>query len=384
MIAALPALVGHGRAMRRTLRPLLDHAAAVPGADRYRKHFSAHAHLLILLCHVLDSSPSLRQTHQKLVDLGWERLGITPSLSRSQLARSSTSRPPEAAEELLKLVLARVRAKTKAVRGDAQWLLVIDSTFITLSAKLCGWSQHGGHAAGVRVHTAYDLTAGVPVEVTLGLADTNDIGAFAQRDLTPYQGATLIMDRGYYGHVQFVRMLDAGVHFVVRRHAQVTVKVTEERPVSPERTKDGDQIVSDQVVTLGSPNHRDSPQLSQMRLVVSENTKGIRVDLVTDRFDLEAGEIAMLYRRRWQIELFFRWIKHQLKITTPLGTSRAAMWLTILIHACVAALLMLIDEARPKHITKIAWARGIAGVLATTFQTRPRGPALQPTALVKT
>lgn len=384
MIAAIPALVGHGRAMRRLLRPLLDHAAAVPGVDRYRKHFSAHAHLLILLVHVLDSSPSLRQTHQKLADRGWARLGLNPALSRSQLARSSTSRPPDAAEELLKLVLAHVRAKAKSARPHAKWLVVVDSTFITLSAKLCGWSQHGGHAAGVRVHTAYDLAAAVPVEVTLGLADTNDIGAFGQRDLTPYRGATLIMDRGYYGHVPFARMLEAQVHFVVRRHAQVTVKVTEERTVSPARTTDGDRIVSDQVVTLGSPNHRDSPQLTRMRLIVSENTKGNRVDLVTDRFDLEADEIAMLYRRRWQIELYFRWIKHQLKITTPLGTSRAAMWLTILIHACVAALLMVIDEARPRHVTKIAWARGISGLLATTFHTRPRGPALQPTGPVTT
>ena len=85
-----------------------------------------------------------------------------------------------------------------------------------------------------------------------------------------------------------------------------------------------------------------------MRLVTSRNPAGAVHRFVTDRFDLSAAEVVALYRKRWQIELFFRWLKHQLKALHPLGTSREAVWLTVLLGAIAGLVASLVDPDRPR------------------------------------
>src|SRR5687768_1887472 len=109
----IPAATRCGRHLRRQVRPLVTHAATTPGADRYRKHFPAAAHLWILLFHVLDGADSLRQTHSQLaaVPRSFRRLGLPHGISRSQLARSSTSRDPACFERLFAEAVTAARAR---------------------------------------------------------------------------------------------------------------------------------------------------------------------------------------------------------------------------------------------------------------------------------
>lgn len=111
----VPPARGCGRRLRRLLTPLVARAAAVPGADRYRKHFPAAAHLWLLLRHVLRGGDSLRQTHAEVTadPAEWVRLGLPGGISRSQLARSSTSRPTACAEVLFTAAAAAARAVTR-------------------------------------------------------------------------------------------------------------------------------------------------------------------------------------------------------------------------------------------------------------------------------
>lgn len=191
----IPTAAKSHRRRRRRLRPHVARAAAVPGADRYRTHFPASAPLWILLFHVLDGADSLRQTHARLANTprAWTRLGLPQGISRSQLARSSTSRPPACAEQLLAdLVRHADRAPDPALRR----IPVVDSTFLTLSAKLAPWSHSGQHTPGVRIHRGLDLAGHIPRHLSWSLADCHDARALKERDLAALAGWTLLIDLG--------------------------------------------------------------------------------------------------------------------------------------------------------------------------------------------
>src|SRR5688572_28821822 len=209
----IPAATQCGRRLRRQLRPLVARAGATPGADRYRKHFPAAAHLWILLFHVLDGAESLRQTHLRLeaVPRAFRRLGLPRGISRSQLARSSTSRDPACVVALFTAVVAQARGR----RRPPAWrhltrIQVIDATFLTLSAQLSPWSRHGNHAPGVRVQAGLDLADAIPAALRLTLADTHDTTALRARDLTALADWTVLIDLGSYGHRLFAELRDAG------------------------------------------------------------------------------------------------------------------------------------------------------------------------------
>jgi hypothetical protein len=191
---------GCGRRLRRQVAPLVATAAAVPDADRYRTHFPASAHAWILLHHVLGGGDRLRQTHADLAgeDGAFARLGLPAGISRAQLTRSSTSRDPACFERLLTevIALARARPHPDPTLTRLQRVQAVDSTFLTRSAKLSPWSQYGGHAPGVRLHTGLELAGAIPSSLRLTLADTHDAAALDRRDLTALAGWTLLLDLG--------------------------------------------------------------------------------------------------------------------------------------------------------------------------------------------
>jgi hypothetical protein len=361
------------RRIRRCLDPLVHAAAATPGANRYRKQFSALAHIWVLLLHVLWSSPSLRCTHALLMtsDRWWQRWGMTAAISLSQLARSSTSRPAACLETLLADALAVARRRTT---HDQHWRILqrvaaLDSTFVRLSARLSPWSVYGGAPAGIRLQTLLDLDRLLPSTIRMSLADINDRTTLRQLDLTPWRGWTLLVDRGYYGHPQLARLQAAGVSFVARLISQARYTILESMPVSAGPTRCGDRVVLDARIRLGSANNRTGAVLDNIRLVISVNQHGQELMLVTDRHDLPATMIVELYRRRWQIELFFRWLKRQLGLIRPVGRTREAVWMTVLIVMIVAVISQLLAPEQPPGVSRVAWLHQLAMVICMAFFT---------------
>jgi len=148
----------------------------------------------------------------------------------------------------------------------------------------------------------------------------------------------------------------AGVSFVSRLHPQAHYRITARRAVSGKTTPEGDLVRSDETITLGSPNNRNGTVLPGIRLVRSRNRHGVAAACITDRFDLTAFEIVRLYHYRWQIELFFRFLKRQLGLIRPLGRRWAAVWLTVLVVLIVALVLLLLAADRPAAISRPSWA----------------------------
>lgn len=366
MLPSPPALSARG--LRETLSPLIDAAARESDADRYRKSFPASAHAWMLLLHAMGGNQSLRQSHarQQADPLLRERLGMEGWVSFSQLARSSASRPAGFFERLLASVvrLARGRPGTLPGRGRLPAALgevaVLDSTFFSLSQKLSPWSKHKRHAPGARLQAELDLGRSIPAKLRLTLPDANDRRALREWDLSGLEGWTLVFDLGYYAHAHFARLLREGVSFVTRLQAQASYEALSSEPSSAGRkTRNGDEVLSDEKIDLGSPNNRTGAVLRGVRLVRSRTAKGQTHRLVTDRHDLAAEEVVELYRRRWQVELFFRWLKRQLGALRALGRSFEAVWLTVLVCAIVAVVAMLSEARRPRGVTQVSWLRAL-------------------------
>lgn len=345
----------------------MEEAAGLPGMDRYRKVFPALAHLWMLVLHVLDGSPSLRQTHARLQVRQhlWQAWDMVRFVSRSQFTRSTTSRPIDGALYLFQHLFAQ--AGRRPVQDPQLRVLLrieaVDSTFITLSEKLAPWSKHGKAAAGVCVQCGLDLARGLPTWLELHGRDANDRGTLASRDLANLAGWTLLIDKGYYAHTLFADLLAAGVDFITRRYEPATYEIlaTWEVPRVPLAT--GARLLADLLIDLGSPHNRTSTVVRAVRLIQYETADGEAHEVLTSRHDLTAGEVIALYRKRWTIELFFRFLKRQLGMVRPLGQSRKALWLTILLVALVAVLLVILEGFRPAHMTRVAWARALAVIL---------------------
>jgi hypothetical protein len=370
--SALPA-----RHLRKTLCPIIARVATESRADRYRKHFSASSHVWMLLMHAMGANQSLRQSHaHQQADPRVRRfLGMEEEwVSYSQLARSSASRPSECFEELLRSVMrlahSRRRRRRRRRRGgprDAPEILegvrLLDSTFFPLLAKLSPWGTWNkrGNSA-VRLQTLLDPIDRLPTRMELELLSTNDANALGSLDLSGLEGTTLIFDLGYYSHAHFGRLTQGGVHFLTRLKAQAYYEVTHSSKLcegGATTTPEGDVVLSDEIVTLGSPNNRRGAVLEGIRLVTSQNRKGKVYAFITDRYDLAASEVPHLYRKRWQIELFFRWLKRQSGALQLFGHSREAVWLTMMVAAIVALLMMLSEEWRPKGVTRVPWMRAL-------------------------
>lgn len=288
-------------------------------------------------------------------------------VSYSQLARSSASRPSECFEELLRSVMRLAHSRRRGGRRDAPEILertrLLDSSFFALCAKLSPWGTWNkrGNTA-VRLQTLLDPIDRLPTRMALEPLSTNDANALGGLELAGLEGVTLIFDLGYYCHAHFARLLEGGVHFLTRLNAQAYYEVTQSRKL-PEgeatTTPEGDVVLSDEIVTLGSPNNRRGAVLEGIRLVTSENRKGKVYAFVTDRHDLAASEVPYLYRKRWQIELFFRWIKRQSGALRLFGHSREAVWLTIVVAAIVAVLMALCEQWRPRGMSRVSWMRAL-------------------------
>ena len=397
------------------LRRLVEQSAAHCQADRYRKHFSALDHSWLLVFHGLSGKPSLHQSYAAfaaapslLAASGLER--ITPAgdpalgVSYSQFAASNTSRPAAFLACLVPPLLARARALGhRAPTGP--WpagLEAIDSTFVRLSLKLAPWLPHatGDQAesdiGGVRLQVRFTPARDLPERVVVTDTRTNDyqgLDALVLDDpaeLQRLRDHTLVIDLGYYSHQRFARLREARIHFVTRQHPQAQVQVEAALAVQPPLPDLAGQsgrirVLHDQRVTVGSAHNRRGAVLVGLRRVIAavaplpaaarRGASVQRYELLTDRWDLSAQEVVQLYLWRWQIELFFRWLKKYVHLTRWLGYSPNAVELTVWLALVVHLLAMLATHALGRSRRSPA----LLGSLAATLMTiDPLLPEVEP------
>jgi hypothetical protein len=256
--------------------------------------------------------------------------GFRTRLTRTNLAYANKHRDWRVVAALAQLLMrrtARLYADDPAEADLPQLRYALDSSLIDLSLALFPWANWQHTDAAVKLHTLLNLSSAVPAwsAVTEGqLFDSKML------DQIPLQkGAFYVMDRGYLDFPRLARLHAAGTFFVVRCKCHVRVRALNCQPVDRQLGLRCDQTVK---LATSWSRRRFPDRLRRIRLYDATTQRSLV--LLTNHFELPAITVAQLYRRRWQVELFFKWIKQHLRLRSFLGRSQNAVRLQVWTAIC--------------------------------------------------
>ncbi len=267
-------------------------------------------------------------------------LGIRGTVSRSTLADANESRDWRIYADFAHLLIAQARALY--VHEDlgldlANTVYALDSTIIDLCMTLFPWARYKSNQNALKLHTLLDLRGSIPTFVRVTAAHIHDVNILDL--LTPEAGAFYVMDRGYLDFQRLYRWSLAGAFFVTRARKNFRFRRLVSHPVDK-----SSGVQCDQTISLVWFYTRKSYPARLRRIRYGDGVHGRRLIFLTNNFALPALTIAELYRRRWQIELFFKWIKQHLRIKAFYGTSENAVKTQIWIAVCSYLLVAIVRK----------------------------------------
>jgi len=313
------------------------------GADWRVRRLTTKSQFVALLYGQLVGASSLRE-----IEAGLEshksrlyHLGVSAP-RRSTLADANALRPAAVFLELFAAMMAGTHRGLRRHLAEATYL--IDATGLRLDRRSLDWARFSETVCGVKLHVVYDPDADRPIYAAITPARVNDITAAQTMPVEP--GATYVFDLGYYDYGWWSKLDQAGCRIVTRFKRNTPLDVIEERPLPA-----GGAILSDRIGFLPPRQaaRRQNPMAAPVREVRVTTDSGKVLRILSNDLDAPAQEIADLYKRRWAIELFFRWIKQVLKITCFLGTSENAVTIQIAV-AMIAFLLLRMAQAGQRAI----------------------------------
>jgi Transposase DDE domain len=211
---------------------------------------------------------------------------------------------------------------------------LIDSTGLRLAGVGAEWARFSTSIFGAKAHVIYDPDHGRPVYHAVTAANVNDITAAKEMPIEP--GATYVFDLGYYDFAWWAKLDALGCRLVTRFKTNTPLNEPREMPLEPGTTVLGDRIG---FLPARQAMNRKNPMQAAVREIVVKTETGETLRLLSNDLDASAQEIADLYKRRWQIELFFRLMKQTLRITKFVGRSENAVRIQIAV-ALIAFLLL--------------------------------------------
>jgi len=258
-------------------------------------------------------------------------LGFRGSITRSSLARANEQRDWRPWAHLARKLMPKARSlyleEPAALSIDLP-VLAVDSTLIELSLALCPWANFTGAKAAMKLHAALDLRGPVPAFINIAAGESSDVGGLDDLPVEP--GALYIMDRGYVDFRRLQRLAGQGAFFVIRARPDVRFYVAASRPVDRSGVLRADQTIRFNGTDV--PAHWPG---DLRRVTLYDHGHGRRLIFWTNLWSVSAKVIAEAYRQRWQVELFFRWLKHGLHIQSFYGTSENAVRLQLWASICV-------------------------------------------------
>lgn len=321
------------------------------GADKHVRRLSTKAQLIALLYGQLAGAVSLREIVGG-VESHAARLyhcGARPA-SRSTLADANAKRPSAVFCGLFAELVAKAGRGLRRSVGEATYL--IDATGVRLSAASSQWARFSHQACGAKLHVVYDAGAERPIYAAVTPARVNDITP--AKTMPVEAGATYVFDLGYYDFGWWARLDRAGCRIVTRFKSHTQLTVLDVRSVDGDSTIIGDRIG---LLPARQAKNRKNHFSHPVREIAVRLETGKVLRILSNDLDSPAQEIADLYKRRWAIELFFRFIKQTLKIRHFLGTSENAVRIQIAV-ALIAYLLLQMAKADQKAVkSPLAFAR---------------------------
>jgi len=329
----------------------LEAAAERHGADRLTRKLDSKRHFIALLYGQLSGAMSLREivTGMASHETRLYHLGAAP-VKRSTVSDANTQRPWQVFSELFAAMLPQAHRGLRRKTADA--VRLIDSTSVRLSSLSADWATFSADVFGAKAHIVYDPQADRPVYFAVTPSNVNDITAAKVMPIEA--GVTYVYDLGYYDYAWWAGLDAAGCRFVTRLKKNTPFTVLREQRVR----RDGN-IVSDCIGHLPArlaASRRNPLQVPVREIRVIIDT-GKMLRIVTNDLDAPAQEIADLYKQRWQIELFFRWVKQTLRIKRFIGVSENAVRIQIAIALIAFLILRLAQATQSAVLSPLDFAR---------------------------
>lgn len=306
--------------------------------NRYVKHFTCWNQLLAMIFGQLTSRDSLRDLILALDAHSTKsyHLGFGKNISRSNLSKANENRDYRIFEEFAYLLIDT--ARKKLINDDFKIkgkVYAFDSTTIDLCLNVFWWAKFRKTKGGIKLHTLYDLVTQIPAFVHITSAATHDTNAM---DFIPYEsGAYYIFDRGYVDFSRLYTITQLSSFFVIRAKKNMKFKSSEAMEVDESKG-----IMSDQKGEFrGHKAAKEYPGLIR-RVVFYDKEMNRTFVFLSNNMELPAEDIALLYKNRWQVELFFKWIKQHLKVKSFWGETENAVRIQIysaLTAYCLVAII---------------------------------------------
>jgi hypothetical protein len=313
-------------------------AVAKYNGNHYVKRFSCADQFLCMAFAQLTYRESLRDLQACLRAQSGKlyHLGIRCAVSRSTLADANESRDWRIYAELAQALIAKARvlyAKEPFALDLQDTVYALDATTIELCLSLFPWARFAHNRAAVKVHTLLDLHGNIPSFIHVTEALVHDVNILDT--LIPEPGALYLLDRGYMDFERLYRLQQHGSFFVIRAKSPLRAK----RRYSYRVDRSTGVMCDQSVVLTVYYSHKAYPQPLR-RVRVKDLETGKSIVLLTNNWALPAHTIGELYRCRWQVELFFKWIKQHLRIKAFFGTSANAVktqiWIAVAVYVLVA------------------------------------------------
>jgi len=298
-------------------------------------------------------------------------MGFRSPVRRSTLAEANESRDWRIYAELAQRLMLQARKlyATEDLGMDLDAAAyALDSTTIDLCLTLFPWAHFRSTKSAVKMHTLLDLRGNIPTFIRVTTGDVHDVNILDQ--IIPQAGAYYVMDRGYLDYARLYRIHLSGAFFVTRAKRNLDASRIYSNQVDKQTG-----ILADQSIALnGYDSRKDYPShLRRIRFRDPETGKDLA--FLTNQFTLPAATICALYKSRWQVELFFKWIKQHLRIKVFFGTSENAVktqiWIAVSIYLLVAIVKKKLEL--PGSLYTLLQVLSV-----TLFEKMPIAQALQP------
>jgi transposase len=320
-------------------------------ADKHVRRLSTKSQFVAMLYGQFSGATGLREIETGLQSCRAPlyHLGAQPA-RRATLSDANAQRPADVFGKLFSVMLRAAHRGLRRTLADAVYL--IDSTSIKLNERSADWARFSAGVCGAKVHVAYDPDADCPVYAQVSAANVNDITVAQKMPIEP--GATYVFDLGYYDYAWWAKLDNAACRIVTRFRRNTPLRVIEELQI-PENSP----VLLDRIGLLPArqTKSRRNPMSNPVREVRVATETGKILRILSNDLDLPAERIAELYKRRWAIELFFRWVKQTLKIRHFLGTSANAVRIQIAVALIAFLLLSLAQKTQSAIDSAVGFAR---------------------------
>lgn len=315
--------------------------------NKYVKKFTCWNHLLVMIFAQLTQRESLRDLISTLNahKSKFNRLGFGESVTRSNLSKANEQREARIFEELAYDLVKEARdLRIGTISEDFFYngnVFAFDSTTISLCLQVFWWSRLHHDKGGVKMHTLYDVKTDIPSFFVITNGDIHDSKVM---HMIPYeQGALYIFDRGYMDTSRLSLINKIGAFFVVREKHSMVYEVVDDKNYNNPKTG----VMADQLIKFsGAVTKKNYPDI--IRRIVFYDAEGNRTFVFyTNNMSLSAEDIALAYKYRWRVELFFKWIKQHLHVKEFYGTTENAVKIQ-LYSAIIAYCLVAIVERKMK------------------------------------